>query len=120
MSRKPTGRKRGAQPGNTNHLLHGAYSRHISIETAEDLSSMPADQNQDELALARSRLVACLDRQKFAPSAQWLPYEHAVWQYLVAISKFIHNNAILGKNRKGALVTVLEMIRYVNERQHVH
>ncbi len=119
MSRTPTGRPRGAPLGNTNHLVHGAYSRHISVDMEVDIGSMPEDQNQNELALARSRLVACLEKQKHAPPEEWLVYERAVSQYLLAISRFIHNNAVLGRDRKASLVTVLEMIRQTNEKQHV-
>ena len=118
-SRPRSGRKRGAQPGNTNRLLHGAYARHISVEIGDDIDSMSQDHNQDELALARSRLIACLERQKSAPANQWIIYERANAQYLAAISRITHQNAVLGKNSKASLVTVLEMIRQVNGRQHV-
>lgn len=118
--RQPTGRKRGGQPGNTNHLLHGAYSRHISIETQQDLRSMPEDRNQNELDLARSRLVACLERQKAAPPEEWLAFEHAIETYIHDIARLTHSNAILGRDRKTTLVTVLEMIRQTNKQQHVH
>lgn len=112
-------RRRGGQPGNTNNLKHGIYSRHMSIQADDDIQAMPDDQNRDELALARARLVACLEKQKHAPPEQWLFYERAVSQYLLAIAKFVHNNAILGKDRKGSLITVLEMIRQLNENQNV-
>ncbi len=117
--RQPTGRKRGGQPGNTNHLIHGAYSRHISLRIRHDLLSMPEDQNQDELALARSRLVACLEKQKAAPPSEWLFYEHAIQIYLHDISRFTHNNAILGRDHDTAFMTVIEMIRQTNTQQHV-
>ena len=115
----PRRRPRGAPLGNRNNLKHGIYSRHISVQADDDILSMPDDQNRDELALARARLAACLDRQKKAPAEDWLNYEKAISQYLLAISKFVHNNAVLGKDRKSSLVTVLEMIRQLNERQHV-
>lgn len=118
-SRPRSGRKRGGQPGNTNRLLHGAYAGHISVEIEHDIDSMPQDQNQDELALARSRLIACLEKQKSAPADEWIIYERANAQYLAAISRITHQNAVLGKNRKASLVTVLEMIRQVNGKQHV-
>ena len=93
-------RKRGAQPGNTNNLKHGIYSRHISIQADDDIEAMPEDQNHAELAMARARLVACLDRQSSAPPEDWLTYEKAIAQYLLAISKFVHNNAVLGKDER--------------------
>jgi hypothetical protein len=119
MSRTPTGRARGGQPANTNHLRHGIYSRHISIQAEDDVESMPDNQNQNELALARARLVACLERQKEAPPEDWLIYEKAISHYLLSIATFIRNNAVLGRDRKTSLVTVLEMIRQVNEKENV-
>ena len=119
MSRTPTGRPRGAPLGNQNNLKHGIYSRHISIQAEVDVQTMPDDQNQNELALARARLVACLKKQRDAPPEDWLVYERAIAHYLLAISTFIRNNAVLGRDRKASLVTVLEMIRQVNEKQNV-
>ena len=119
MSRTPTGRPRGAPLGNQNNLRHGIYSRHISIQAEDDVQSMPDDQNQNELALARARLVACLEKQKDAPPEDWLIYERAIAHYLLAIATFIRNNAVLGRDRKASLVTVLEMIRQVNEVENV-
>ena len=125
MSRIPTAsspkprRPRGAPRGNQNHLMHGIYSRHISVQAGDDIQAMPDDRNQDELALARARLVACLDKQKIAPREDWLFYERAISQYLLAIAKLVHNNAVLGQDRKTSLVTVLEMIRQLNERENV-
>ena len=113
-------RSRGGQPGNGNHLKHGIYSHHISLQAEDDIQGMPEDQNQNELAFARTRLVACLERQQNAPAEDWLTYEKAIAQYLLAISRFIQNNAVLGKDRKTSLVTVLEMIRQLNEREHVN
>ncbi len=117
--RQPTGRQRGGQPGNTNHLIHGAYARHISIETQQDLRSMPEDRNQNELDLARSRLVACLEKQKDAPPEEWLAFEHAIEIYIHDIARLTHNNAILGRDRDSAFITVIEMIRQTNSQQHV-
>jgi hypothetical protein len=119
MSHTPTGRPRGAPHGNQNNLRHGIYSRHISIQAEADVDSMPHDQNQDELALARARLVACLEKQKDAPPEDWLIYERAISHYLLAIATFIRNNAVLGRDQKTSAVTVLEMIRQVNERENV-
>ncbi len=114
-----TGRRRGAPLGNTNHLIHGGYARHISVELRPDIATMPQDQNLDELALARSRLLACLEKQKNASPAEWLFYEHAISMYIRDITRLTHSNAVLGKDHKSQLDTVLEMMRQVNARQHV-
>ncbi len=116
----PSPRRRGAQPGNTNRLKHGIYSRHISVQVDQDIQDMSEDRNQDELALARTRLIACLDKQRDAPPEDWLFYERAISHYLMAIARFVNNNAVIGKDRKASLITVLEMIRQMNERQDVN
>lgn len=118
LSKKPS-RPRGAPVGNTNRLTHGLYSRHISIQTEHDLTSMPIDQNHNELALARARLNAVFEMQRNAPPDQWLDYERAASHYLTAIASLIHKNAVLGRDQRSSFVTVLEMIRQVNEDQHV-
>jgi hypothetical protein len=112
-------KRRGAPLGNTNRLTHGLYSRHISVAAEHDLDSMPIDQNQNELALARSRLAAVLEMQQSASPDRWLDYERAASHYLGVIASLIHKNAVLGRDTRTSFVTVLEMIRQVNEDQRI-
>ena len=112
-------RRRGAPHGNQNRLKHGIYSRHISLDVDEGLLAMPDDRNQDELALARTRLVACLEKQQQASPDDWLLYERAISHYLAAIARLVNHNAVNGRDRKAGVVTILEMIRQINEREHV-
>ena len=109
----------GGQPGNINSLKHGLYSRHISIQEDQELDSMPLDQNQHELALARVRLKLCIVKQQSAPEEDWLKYEKAIGRYLSVIVNLTNKNALLGQDRRIAFVTVMEMIRQMNERQNV-
>ena len=111
--------RRGAPLGNTNRLTHGLYSRHISVQVEHDVDPMPIDQNQNELALARARLSAVFEMQRSALPAQWLDYERAASHYLNVIASLIHKNAVLGRDQRTSFVTVLEMIRQVNQLQHV-
>ncbi len=119
MSPIPTGRRRGAQPGNQNRLLHGIYSDLISKVDGLDVETMPQNQNEPELALARIRLKQCVDKQKAAPLAQWLAYENVIAHYLAMISALTHRNAVLGRDDKAPFMTVMEMINQVNEEQDV-
>ena len=114
-----TARKRGAPPGNTNRLIHGIYSRHLSVQVESDVDSMPIDQSLHELALARARLGALLELQRHAPPEDWLGFERAVWRYIATIVSCTHKNAVLGRDQRTSFVTVLEMIRQVNEEQDV-
>jgi len=93
MSCPPSGRRRGGQPGNKNHLIHGLYSKQVSIEDSDLLESMPADLNQHELALARVRLKTCLEKQLTAAPEDWLTYERAIAYYLRLIVSVIQKNA---------------------------
>ena len=116
---KPTGRKRGAPVGNTNALKHGIYSRCISVTEDEELEPMPLDKSQHELALTRVRLMQCIQKQQEASAGDWLAYEKAIAYYLRIIVSLTTRNALLGQNRKTAYITVMEMIRQVNEEQDV-
>ena len=119
MTYKPTGRKGGGQPGNQNGLKHGIYSKHISVQDNEELKDMPLDLNNDELTFTRSRLISCVLRQQSAPPEEWLSYDKAINAYLAKIVSMVHHNAVLGEDKKTAFITVMEMIRQVNEEQHV-
>ena len=117
---KPTGRKRGAPAGNTNALKHGIYSHYISASEDEELEPMPLDKSQHELALTRVRLKKCIQKQLESSGDDWLAYEKAIAYYLRIIVSLTTRNALLGQNRKTAYITVMEMIRQVNEEQDVH
>ncbi len=112
-------RRRGGQPGNTNRLKHGLYSNLISSEDEAELESMELDRNHSELKLARARLKACFEKQQTADPKDWLSYERAIAFYLRIIAMLTHRNATQRAEDKTAFMTVLEMIRQVNEEQGV-
>lgn len=116
---KPTGRAGGAPPGNKNALKHGIYSRYISVSEDAELEPMPLDKNQHELALARVRLKDCIQKQRDSSAEDWLKYEKAIAYYLRMIVSLTNKNALLGRDRRAAYITVMEMIRQVNEEQDV-
>ncbi len=116
---KPTGRPAGAPRGNTNGLKHGLYSHYISTSEDEELDAMPLDQSQHELALARVRLKLCIQKQQEAVGDDWLAYEKAIAYYLHMIVALTARNALLGRDHKAAYITVMDMIRQVNEDQDV-
>ena len=116
---QPASRRRGGQPGNKNRLIHSMYSKQISAEESLELESMPLDASEFELALARVRLKTCLEKQQAAPPEQWLSYERAIAYYLRLITSTTHRNAVFHRENKTAFMTVMEMIRQVNEEQGV-
>jgi len=61
-------RTRGAQPGNTNALKHGFYSRALDRLSREDLTqarALDATDLSEEIALQRARLLRLLAREKY-------------------------------------------------------
>lgn len=119
MPYKRTGRPSGAPRGNHNRLIHGLYSHHISLQVEQDLAGMSPDRNLDEIALLRTRLHWALDMQARASAAQKLAWEHLISDYLYRIANLINRNAVLGRDSRSSFVTVLEMIRQMNEKQHI-
>ena len=121
MSRQPkASRKPGGQPGNQNRLVHGIYAKQLSSEDSEMLESMPVDLTEHELALARVRLKTCLDKQLNSAPEDFLTYERAIAYYLRLIATLVQRNAAIKANSPGdAFITVMEMIRQVNEEQGV-
>ena len=117
MSRQPKASRRpGGQPGNQNHLIHGIYAKQLSSEDNDLLESMPADLTEHELALARVRLKTCLEKQLNSAPEDWLTYERAIAYYLRLIASLVQRNAAIKANSSGdAFITVMEMIRQVNE-----
>ncbi|HEY5903741.1 MAG TPA: hypothetical protein VIU39_14410 [Anaerolineales bacterium] len=114
------GRGGGAQPGNANALKHGLYSRHISIRDGEEMEGMAHDSNQPELAIARTRLEACLKRvEETTTLAEFLSLDAAIQGWVEKIGNMVHRNAILGRDTRTAFVTILDYIRVNNDRQGV-
>lgn len=109
-----------AKPGNTNALKHGLYSRHISVKQDAAMKTMPADQNRDELALARAQLANLLDkRDEVADLKDYLAIEEKIILLLGTINSMTQHNAILGRDTRTAFVTILDYIRVNNDRQGV-
>jgi hypothetical protein len=112
-------RRAGAQPGNSNALKTGLYSELVTVRDDTDSSSMPRDQSDQELALARIRLKELILEQRQAPPEQWLSFEKAIQHYIDRIANITHRNAIFGQQHGAAFTTVMDMIRQANEEQDV-
>ncbi len=92
MTRKPTGRRRGGQPGNHNRLKHGLYARKLSIGNELRLERLGFNRNELTIAVARARLKRLLELQGAAGPADFLPYERAILYYLDLITRLVHRN----------------------------
>ena len=90
--RKPTGRRRGGQPGNHNRLKHGLYAETVPDRHLIRLHRLGLDRSELPLALARARLKSLLVAQQSAPAKEFLTYERAIQFYLAHISRLLHRN----------------------------
>lgn len=53
MAPRSQGRRRGAQPGNTNALKHGFYSAHFKASELRDLDAIMSEGLSDEISALR-------------------------------------------------------------------
>jgi len=97
MSRRPTGRKRGGQPGNQNRLKHGLYARHLPVRRQLHLETLGLNRDELAIAVARARLKSLLDKQAAADPKDFLSYENAIFAYLCHITRLIHRNQDLAR-----------------------
>ncbi len=84
MTHASSTRRRGGQPGNSNRLRHGLYSRRL-FPDAKDPSSKGAPSLRFQRDLARRRLVQLLAQQERASLRDWLSYERGILHYLKLI-----------------------------------
>ena len=98
MPRRPTGRRRGGQPGNHNRLKHGLYARKLPIPQHIRLETLGLNREHLTIALARARLDQLLTAQAAAPASDFLSYERAVQFYIYFITRLIHRNAQLSRD----------------------
>ncbi len=79
MSQTSTARRKGGQPGNTNSLRHGLYSKRLLSAQA------PAPSYDLQLNLYRRRLAQLLARQEHASVRDYLSFERGILQYISLI-----------------------------------
>ncbi len=79
MSPASAGRRKGGQPGNTNRLRHGLYSKRLLSPAA----SSPTYQSQ--ITLYRRRLARLLMKQEGASISEYLSYERGIIHFVSLI-----------------------------------
>jgi hypothetical protein len=95
MSRIPTGRRRGGQPGNHNRLRHGLYAGKLHLDHELRLDRLGLNRNHMTIALARVRLARLLEKQAAADPKDYLSYERAIQYYINMLARLIHRNSRL-------------------------
>ncbi len=88
MSNTPAGRRKGGQPGNTNRLRHGLYSKRLSSVG----STAPGYDLQ--IALYRRRLARLLARQEGASLRDYLSYERGILHCISMILDLKRSSAL--------------------------
>lgn len=111
-----TGRRRGAQPGNTNALVHGFYSRQMRAGEIADLSTILPDLN-GEIAMLRvlaGRAVEAINSSKDITITDWSMLLNSIGSAFIRISSLTRTQALLSGEDKSmnsclsqALSTVL-------------
>lgn len=79
MSRSPSGRRRGGQPGNTNRLVHGRYSSRLPRSLTWPANPRSGFDPEFEIALMRVHVSQLIERQSAAPPEHYLAYERAIF-----------------------------------------
>lgn len=79
MPRSPSPRRRGGQPGNTNRLVHGLYSRRLPRTLTWPASPRTGFDPEFEIALMRVHVSQLIERQQAAPPEHYLAYERAIF-----------------------------------------
>ncbi len=86
-------RKRGAQPGNTNALQHGFYSRLMKAGEIADLSAVAPDLNSEIniLRVLASRAMSKANQAEDMTLDDWAMLLNSIGQTFVRISTFNSN-----------------------------
>ena len=95
MSRLPSGRHRGGQPGNHNRLKHGLYARQLAVRHELSLERAGLNRSEMSIALARVRLKRLLEKQQASDAHDFLAYERAIQYYIDLITRLIQRNSDL-------------------------
>ncbi len=116
MARKPTGRRRGGQPGNHNRLLHGLYSKRDPPGPQQAIPLL--NRTDTSLALVRARLKTVLYKQAADPE-HFLSYERATQYYFNLILRLINRQLDLRFREQPELTDLpspldLELLRHLS------
>jgi hypothetical protein len=101
-SSKPSKRKRGAQPGNSNALRHGLYSKNFTETELTGLDQDVKGEFTDEIALARvqaGRLSEILKDYKTMPFDDYIAASNALNNYLDRIQRLSRAQHFMYRNQ---------------------
>lgn len=123
MKKKPAEKKKnkgGAPKGNKNAFRHGIFTKFISLIDDREMAQMAVDNSMDELALARVKLANALERQERAADDEtYLKYDQAVRHWTEIVSGIIARTNTKEETEVMVFETLLDSIRYWNDRQSV-
>ncbi len=122
MSTKPNGstetkgnghRKRGGQPGNTNALKHGFYTKNFSLAERQGLEAINEIVLADEIALLRvlirrfSAQILASQGVSLNESAQHLA---VISEAMLRLASLLRTNHMLGGSETGDLTQELSLV----------
>ena len=101
----PKSRPRGAQPGNTNALKTGLYSKFLKVASGDLVNSAVVIGLESEIAILR-RLISQIDshlQSEQVPIAGQLSILFALSHATVSLATLLRTEMILGINKKDVL-----------------
>lgn len=105
---------------NKNAFKHGIYSRFFVVDDDIHLEGMKRDENKDELAIARVRLVAALDERIAASDDEAKQHwDYAVRDWIEKINNLTNANKKSRETEEMIFTSLLDAVRAANDKQQV-
>jgi hypothetical protein len=98
-ARQPARKKRGGQPGNTNALKHGFYSKNFSLAERRGLTAFEGVVLGDEIALLRVLIHRYASQIQAAPALAPLETAHhlsVISQAMLRLGSLLRTDHLLG------------------------
>jgi hypothetical protein len=116
----PPKKKKGAPKGNRNALKHGIYTKFIAVIDDKQLAKMSAVHTADELALARVKLKNALTNEiQSEDDESRLKWNAAAQHWMDVIVNMIVRNKETRETEVMVFTTILDAIRYANDKQGI-
>ena len=113
QAKPPAQRKRGGQPGNTNALKHGFYTKNFSLAERRGLEAVQGIVLEDEIALLRVLIRRFADQilaskgVEINASAQHLA---VVNEAMLRLASLLRTNHMLGGSENTSFTSALNLV----------
>lgn len=119
-------RTRGAQPGNTNAVKHGFYSRQFRPQEISDLDSILMGNLDDEINMFRvvTRRVYDLANEKKVPKEQeldhWIAAMETLGRACIRQGNLLRTQHMLGGTGEHMIEVIKAALTDITERDHLN